>query len=204
MLIFYAKFPILLRMTTKNLTIVSGPHGLCSSYFYFHSFLTYWTPFPQISLCSNLVGPPVGSQRQKCFLFWIYMSGNLLLSFPPDWLSWFSQAFAQMSPFQWRLPWPFYFPLSLAPFTVQRLSMSNSFVTPWTVARRAPLAMGFPRQEYWSGLLFPSPGHLSDPGIKPASLHWQAGSLPLSLTHLMGAPISPQCTVIFPKVLILV
>ena len=86
MLIFYAKFPILLRMTTKNLTIVSGPHGLCSSYFYFHSFLTYWTPFPQISLCSNLVGPPVGSQRQKCFLFWIYMSGNLLLSFS-SWLT---------------------------------------------------------------------------------------------------------------------
>ena len=37
-------------------------------------------------------------------------------------------------------------------------SVSNSFVTPWTIARQAPLSMGFPKQEYWSGLLFPSPG----------------------------------------------
>ena len=48
--------------------------------------------------------------------------------------------------------------------------MSNSFATPWTVARQAPLLMGFPRQEYWSGLPFPSPGDLPDPGIKPTSL----------------------------------
>ena len=40
---------------------------------------------------------------------------------------------------------------------------------PWTVACQAPLSVGFLRQEYWSGLLFPSPGHLPDPGIKPAS-----------------------------------
>ena len=45
--------------------------------------------------------------------------------------------------------------------------MSNS-VTPWTVAREAPLSMGFPRQEYWCGLLFPSPGDLLKPGIEPA------------------------------------
>ena len=38
-------------------------------------------------------------------------------------------------------------------------------VTPWTVARQAPLSMGFPRQEDWSGLPFPPPGHLPDPGI---------------------------------------
>ena len=42
-------------------------------------------------------------------------------------------------------------------------------VTPWTVARQASLSMEFSRQEYWSGLPFPSPGDLSDPGIKPAS-----------------------------------
>ena len=42
-------------------------------------------------------------------------------------------------------------------------------MTPWTVAHRAPLSMGFPRQEYWRGLPFPSPGDLPDPGIKPAS-----------------------------------
>ena len=42
--------------------------------------------------------------------------------------------------------------------------------TLWTAARQAPLSMGFPRQEYCSGLPFHSPGDLSDPGIKPASL----------------------------------
>ena len=43
------------------------------------------------------------------------------------------------------------------------------FVTPWTVARQAPLSRGFPRQEYWIGLPFPPPGVLSRPGIKPMS-----------------------------------
>ena len=42
--------------------------------------------------------------------------------------------------------------------------------TPWTVARQAPLSMGFLRQEYWSGLPFPSPGYLPDPGLKSTSL----------------------------------
>ena len=42
--------------------------------------------------------------------------------------------------------------------------MSNSSATPWTVACQAPLSMGFPRQEYWSGLPFPSPGDLPDKG----------------------------------------
>ena len=47
--------------------------------------------------------------------------------------------------------------------------MSDSFVTPWTVACQAPLFMGFPRQEYWSGLPFLSPGDLSNPEIELAS-----------------------------------
>ena len=48
------------------------------------------------------------------------------------------------------------------------------------VACQAPLSMGFPRQEYWSGLPFPSPGDLPNPGIKPISPAWQVGSLPQS------------------------
>ena len=44
-----------------------------------------------------------------------------------------------------------------------------TLVTPRTVARQAPLSMGFSRQEYWSRLSFPSPGDLSDPGIEPTS-----------------------------------
>ena len=43
--------------------------------------------------------------------------------------------------------------------------MSDSFVIPWTLAHQIPLSMGFPRQEYWSGLLFPPPGDLPDQGI---------------------------------------
>ena len=52
------------------------------------------------------------------------------------------------------------------------------FVTPWTVAHQAPLSMGFSRQEYWSGLPFPSPGDLPDPRMEPRSLALQADSLP--------------------------
>ena len=47
--------------------------------------------------------------------------------------------------------------------------------TPWTVACQAPLSMGFPRQEYWSGLPFPSPGDLPEPGIKHAYPALQVG-----------------------------
>ena len=49
-------------------------------------------------------------------------------------------------------------------------SLSQPFATPWITARRAPLAMGFPRQEYWSGLPFPPPEDLPDPEIEPVSL----------------------------------
>ena len=51
-------------------------------------------------------------------------------------------------------------------------------VTPWTVYYQAPPSMGFSRQEYWSGLTFPSPGDLPDPGIEPRSPTLQADSLP--------------------------
>ena len=50
------------------------------------------------------------------------------------------------------------------------LSRFRLFASPGTVARQAPLSMGFSRQEYWSGLPFPSPGDLPDPGIEPVSL----------------------------------
>ena len=52
---------------------------------------------------------------------------------------------------------------------VKSLSHVQFFATPWTVGHQAPLSMGFPRQEYWNGLPFPSPGDLPDPGIKPRS-----------------------------------
>ena len=49
------------------------------------------------------------------------------------------------------------------------LSRVQLFATPWTVAYQASQSMGFSRQEYWSGLPFPSPGDLPDPGIEPRS-----------------------------------
>ena len=51
---------------------------------------------------------------------------------------------------------------------VKSLSRVRLFVTPWTVAYQAPPSVGFSRQEYWSGLRFPSPGDLPKPGIEPA------------------------------------
>ena len=65
------------------------------------------------------------------------------------------------------------------------------FETLWTVARQAPLSMGFSRQGCWSTLPFPPPGDLPDPGIKPVSPEapaWQADSLPLS--HWGSPPLS--------------
>ena len=50
-------------------------------------------------------------------------------------------------------------------------------MTPWTAAYKAPQSMGFSRQEYWSGLSFPSPGDLPDPGIEPRSPELEADTL---------------------------
>ena len=52
---------------------------------------------------------------------------------------------------------------------VQLLGHAQLFATPWTMARQTSLFMGFPRQDYWSGLPFPSSRDLPDPGIKPRS-----------------------------------
>ena len=63
------------------------------------------------------------------------------------------------------------------------VEVMNIMATPWTVAYQAPQSMEFSRQEYWSGLPFPSPGDLPNPGIKaasPASPALQADSLPLN------------------------
>ena len=60
-----------------------------------------------------------------------------------------------------------------------------TLLTPWTVGRQAPLSMGFPRQEYWSGLPFPSPGDLSDPKTKATSPELAGG---LFTTEPSGKP----------------
>ena len=69
---------------------------------------------------------------------------------------------------------------------VKSLSRIQLFATPWTVAHQAPPSMEFSRQEYWSWLLFPPPGNLLDPGIKPRSPELQADAL---LSEPPGKPI---------------
>ena len=69
---------------------------------------------------------------------------------------------------------------------VQSLSCVQLFVTPWTIAYKGPPSMEFSRQEYWSGLPFPSPGDLPNPGIEPRSPALQAVALP---SEQPGKPI---------------
>ena len=57
---------------------------------------------------------------------------------------------------------------------MKSLSLVRLFATPWTVAYQAPPSIGFSRQEYWSGLPFPSAGDLLDPGIEPGFPSFQA------------------------------
>ena len=70
---------------------------------------------------------------------------------------------------------------------VSHLFVSDSFVTPWTIAHQAPLSVGFLWQEYWNGLPRPSPGDLPNLGIKPRSSALQAESLP---SEPPGNPVS--------------
>ena len=77
---------------------------------------------------------------------------------------------------------------------LKSFSLIRLFVTPWTVAHQDPLSMGFSRQVYWSGLLFPSPGDLPDPGIEPRSPTLQANTLTSEppgkpSTHLYRYPV---------------
>ena len=60
---------------------------------------------------------------------------------------------------------------------VKSLSCVRLFEIPLTVAYQAPPSMGFSRQEYWSGVPFPSPGDIPDPGIEPGSPEFQADAL---------------------------
>ena len=73
--------------------------------------------------------------------------------------------------------------------------MSSPFVTPYTVVCQSPLSMGFPRQEYWSGLPFPSPGVVLDPGIEPRSPSLAGGFFttepPGQLAHRIGPNLTP-------------
>ena len=73
----------------------------------------------------------------------------------------------------------------------QWLSCVRIFVAPWTVAHQAPLSMRFPRWEYWTGLLFPSPGDLLDLGIKAASLASPALAAELEPQSIVSSGLWP-------------
>ena len=78
-------------------------------------------------------------------------------------------------------------------YVLTHFSRVQLFVTLWAVVFQVPLSMGFSRQEYWSGLPFPSPRNLPSPGIELTFLlHWQLGPLPLASP---GKPIThmPRC-----------
>ena len=75
---------------------------------------------------------------------------------------------------------------------VKSFSSVQLFVTPWTVAYQASPSMGFSRQEYQSGLPFPSSGDLPDPGIKPGSPELQADALP-SEPPLQFSSVAQSC-----------
>ena len=75
---------------------------------------------------------------------------------------------------------------------LSRVSCVRLFVTPWTVARQVPLPTGFPKQEYWSGLPFPPPRDLSDPGIEPASPMSPAMQVDTLLLSHQRNPLAPQ------------
>ena len=77
---------------------------------------------------------------------------------------------------------------------VKLLSRVWLFVTPWTLTYQAPLSMGFLRQEYWSGLLFPSPGDLPNPGIEPWSPALQADALP---SEPQGKPMTSMASAVY-------
>ena len=78
------------------------------------------------------------------------------------------------------------------------LSHVQLFATPWTVAHQAPLSMEFSRQEYWSGLPFPSPGDLSNPGTELASLVPPAltGSF-FTTSPLQFSSVAQSCLTLF-------
>ena len=93
---------------------------------------------------------------------------------------------------------------------VKSLSNVRLFETLWTVTYQAPPSMGFSRQEYWSGLPFPSPGDLPDPGIEPGSPALQADALtsdpPGKALSLVKPPTNMLCVCLssYKKVLLCV
>ena len=100
-------------------------------------------------------------------------------------LQWMKSKFSTSSPALSMAAFLFWLFLGVCGDAGLVVKLCPTLATPWTVAHRAPLSVGFSRQEYWSGLPFPSLGDLPHPGIKPRSPALQTDSLP---TELQGKP----------------
>ena len=100
------------------------------------------------------------------FVFWLTFEKTETLIYFSKWKL-YQQYTHYLSAFQSCLGSTFW----LACMLISHFSHVQLIATPWTIARQGPLSVGFPRQEYWSGLPCPPLGDLPDPGIKPASLN---------------------------------
>ena len=81
---------------------------------------------------------------------------------------------------------------------VKLLSCVRLFATPWTVAYQAPQSMEFSREEYWSGLPYPSPGDLPHPQIKPGSPALQADTVPSGPPGKPNLWLTVHCVYLYP------
>ena len=124
--------------------------------------------FPSIRVFSNVLDLHIRWPKYWSFSFSISPSSEYsgLISFRMDWLDLLAVQSTLKSLLQHHSS------------KVKSLSRVQLFLTPWTVAYQAPLSMGFSRREYWSGLPFPSPGDLPNPGVEPGSPALQADALP--------------------------
>ena len=82
-------------------------------------------------------------------------------------------------------------------WNMRQMWLIHELITTWTVACQVPLSMGFSRVVYWSGLPFPFPGNLLDPGIKPSLLHCR------QILHHWATREAPEFVTMLPKVIIM-
>ena len=116
-------------------------------------------------------------------LHWMLSQLNIHLVYPKN-KQMGSVTVASFRNFNFRMPFLFLASLLCCYLVTTSFCL---FCNLWTVAHQTSLSIGLPRQEYWSGLPFPYPGNLPNPGIKPTCLALQADSLPLSY---LGSPTS--------------
>ena len=149
----------------------TGFHDL-NFYFYFltssfkTAFSLFFTPIKRFFSSSSLSAIRVASFA--CLRLLIFLSADLISAYDSS-----SLAFLMMYSAYNKLSdniQPCHSPFPYWIVRVLRYSVMSDSANPWIVAHQAPLPMGFSRQEYWSGVPFPPPGNLPNPGIKPTSL----------------------------------